>query len=101
MGDMLDRLGPSGRWSVAPQVVCAFFRGARRAARARDASTTLFTLMAEQADAPASSAPSSSQPSTSRQPHLSVQDLSTLNVGELDALSPQVISRQATINIGA
>jgi len=48
----------------------------------------------------AAAAPSTSQASTSRQPHLSVQDLSTLNVTELDALSPQVISRQATINIG-
>jgi len=39
-------------------------------------------------------------PSQSKQPHLSKQDLTTLNVDELDALSPEVISRQATINIG-
>ena len=32
---------------------------------------------------------------------LSKQDLATLNVAELNALSPEVISRQATINIGA
>jgi len=31
---------------------------------------------------------------------LAVQDLATLNVNELHALSPEVISRQATINIG-
>ncbi|XP_077199140.1 eukaryotic translation initiation factor 2 subunit 3 [Paroedura picta] len=34
------------------------------------------------------------------QPHLSRQDLSTLNVAKLTPLSPEVISRQATINIG-
>lgn len=34
------------------------------------------------------------------QPHLAVQDLATLNVATLTPLSPQVISRQATINIG-
>lgn len=39
--------------------------------------------------------------STSRQPHLSVQDLKTLDVKTLHTLSPEVISRQATINIGA
>jgi len=38
--------------------------------------------------------------STSRQPHLSVQDLKTLDVKTLHTLSPEVISRQATINIG-
>ena len=32
---------------------------------------------------------------------LAVQDLEKLNVNELNALSPEVISRQATINIGA
>merc|ERR1712142_1076979 len=32
--------------------------------------------------------------------NLAVQDLSTLDVNELTALSPEVISRQATINIG-
>jgi hypothetical protein len=37
----------------------------------------------------------------SKQPHLSKQDLATLNVAELNPLSPMVISRQATINIGA
>uniref|UniRef100_A0A8C3H8I3 protein-synthesizing GTPase n=2 Tax=Emydidae TaxID=8476 RepID=A0A8C3H8I3_CHRPI len=34
------------------------------------------------------------------QPHLSRQDLATLNVTKLTPLSPEVISRQATINIG-
>lgn len=37
---------------------------------------------------------------TSGQPHLSKQDLSTLDVAELNPLTPEVISRQATINIG-
>ena len=44
---------------------------------------------------------SSSESKPARGSSLAVQDLSTLNVSELDALSPQVISRQATINIGA
>ncbi|KAB0347321.1 hypothetical protein FD754_012178, partial [Muntiacus muntjak] len=34
------------------------------------------------------------------QPHLSRQDLATLNVSKLTSLSHEVISRQATINIG-
>ncbi|XP_020895672.1 eukaryotic translation initiation factor 2 subunit 3 [Exaiptasia diaphana] len=34
------------------------------------------------------------------QPHLSKQDISSLNVEELNPLTPDVISRQATINIG-
>uniref|UniRef100_A0A8C9WF31 protein-synthesizing GTPase n=1 Tax=Scleropages formosus TaxID=113540 RepID=A0A8C9WF31_SCLFO len=34
------------------------------------------------------------------QPHLSRQDLSTLDVSTLTPLSPEIISRQATINIG-
>ncbi|XP_002733651.1 eukaryotic translation initiation factor 2 subunit 3 [Saccoglossus kowalevskii] len=34
------------------------------------------------------------------QPHLAKQDLATLDVSKLDPLSPEVISRQATINIG-
>ena len=34
------------------------------------------------------------------QEHLSVQDLQTLKVEELNPLTPEVISRQATINIG-
>ncbi|XP_052809050.1 eukaryotic translation initiation factor 2 subunit 3-like [Mya arenaria] len=34
------------------------------------------------------------------QPHLSKQDLSTLNIERLTPLTPEVISRQATINIG-
>lgn len=38
--------------------------------------------------------------STSLQPHLSKQDLSTLDVTKLNPLSPEIISRQATINIG-
>ena len=33
--------------------------------------------------------------------YLSKQDLATLNVAELHPLHPLVISRQATINIGA
>ena len=33
-------------------------------------------------------------------PGLSVQDLSKLDVNDLTALTPEVISRQATINIG-
>merc|ERR1712079_868582 len=37
---------------------------------------------------------------TSGQPHLAKQDLSTLDVAKLTPLSPEVISRQATINIG-
>ncbi|GAB1600161.1 eukaryotic translation initiation factor 2 subunit 3-like [Argonauta hians] len=36
----------------------------------------------------------------SLQPHLSKQDLNTLDIETLTALSPEVISRQATINIG-
>ena len=34
------------------------------------------------------------------QPQLSVQDLETLDITKLTPLSPEVISRQATINIG-
>merc|ERR1711881_243082 len=34
------------------------------------------------------------------QPHLSKQDLNKLDVDELTPLTPEVISRQATINIG-
>ncbi|RWS08638.1 translation initiation factor 2 gamma subunit-like protein [Dinothrombium tinctorium] len=37
---------------------------------------------------------------TQGQPHLKKQDLSTLNESELTPLTPEVISRQATINIG-
>jgi len=37
---------------------------------------------------------------TSLQPHLSKQDLNTLDVTKLNPLSPEIISRQATINIG-
>lgn len=47
-----------------------------------------------------SSASASTEAPAKPQSKLSVQDLSTLKVEELDALSPQVISRQATINIG-
>ena len=50
--------------------------------------------------AEASSSSSSGAPKT-KQPHLSVQDLSALNVADLTPLTPEVISRQATINIGA
>ena len=35
-----------------------------------------------------------------KQPHLSVQDLNTLDITKLTPLTPEVISRQATINIG-
>ena len=34
------------------------------------------------------------------QPHLAVQDLTTLDASKLTPLTPEVISRQATINIG-
>merc|ERR1712137_759486 len=37
---------------------------------------------------------------TTSQPHLAKQDLSQLDVTKLNPLSPEVISRQATINIG-
>ena len=37
---------------------------------------------------------------TSGQPHLSRQDLTNLDITKLTPLSPEVISRQATINIG-
>ncbi|XP_076963909.1 eukaryotic translation initiation factor 2 subunit 3, X-linked-like [Callospermophilus lateralis] len=37
---------------------------------------------------------------TLRQPHLSLQDLATLDVTKLTPLLYEVISRQATINIG-
>merc|ERR1712142_663942 len=37
---------------------------------------------------------------TTSQPHLSKQDLNKLQVSELTPLTPEVISRQATINIG-
>ncbi|XP_061176881.1 eukaryotic translation initiation factor 2 subunit 3-like isoform X2 [Saccostrea echinata] len=36
----------------------------------------------------------------SLQPHLSKQDIKTLNIDRLTPLTPEVISRQATINIG-
>lgn len=38
--------------------------------------------------------------SATAQPHLSKQDLSSLDVSTLNPLSPEIISRQATINIG-
>jgi translation initiation factor 2 subunit 3 len=37
---------------------------------------------------------------TTGQPHLAKQDLATLDISKLNPLSPEVISRQATINIG-
>merc|ERR1711935_289653 len=37
---------------------------------------------------------------TTSQPHLAKQDLNDLDIGKLTPLSPEVISRQATINIG-
>lgn len=37
---------------------------------------------------------------TTSQPHLAKQDLTGLDIGKLTPLSPEVISRQATINIG-
>lgn len=36
----------------------------------------------------------------SKRPQLAVQDLSKLNIKELNPLTPEVISRQATVNIG-
>ena len=45
--------------------------------------------------------PESELPSvTTGQPHLAKQDLGTLDTSKLTPLSPEVISRQATINIG-
>ncbi|XP_026275613.1 histone-lysine N-methyltransferase Su(var)3-9 isoform X1 [Frankliniella occidentalis] len=41
-----------------------------------------------------------SEGSTTAQPHLHKQDLAKLDISKLTALSPEVISRQATINIG-
>ncbi|KAL8566956.1 Eukaryotic translation initiation factor 2 subunit 3 [Nucella lapillus] len=40
------------------------------------------------------------KPETNRQPHLSKQDISSLDISILNPLTPEVISRQATINIG-
>ena len=37
---------------------------------------------------------------TTSQPHLATQDLNNLDISTLTPLSPEVISRQATINIG-
>ena len=37
---------------------------------------------------------------TTSQPHLAKQDLKGLDISKLTPLSPEVISRQATINIG-
>jgi translation initiation factor 2 subunit 3 len=37
---------------------------------------------------------------TQGQPHLAKQDLATLDIKKLTPLSPEIISRQATINIG-
>ena len=37
---------------------------------------------------------------TQGQPHLAKQDLEVLDINKLTPLSPEVISRQATINIG-
>ncbi|KAK7108093.1 eukaryotic translation initiation factor 2 subunit 3 [Littorina saxatilis] len=39
-------------------------------------------------------------PEVIKQPHLSRQDLTTLDITKLTPLTPEVISRQATINIG-
>ena len=41
-----------------------------------------------------------SSTATANQPHLSKQDLKGLDISKLTPLSPEVISRQATINIG-
>lgn len=41
-----------------------------------------------------------SSQTTTGQPHLAKQDLTKLDVSELNPLTPEVISRQATINIG-
>lgn len=40
------------------------------------------------------------KPESNRQPHLSKQDLNTLDISTLNPLTQEVISRQATINIG-
>lgn len=56
------------------------------------------TATASNSVEPAAGGPGGS--ATIGQPHLATQDLRTLNVSELNPLSPQVISRQATINIG-
>ena len=40
------------------------------------------------------------KPYGARQTHLSIQDIATLNVEKLTPLTPEVISRQATMNIG-
>ncbi|XP_058129419.1 histone-lysine N-methyltransferase Su(var)3-9-like isoform X1 [Anopheles coustani] len=47
-----------------------------------------------------SSADQQSSTATTGQPHLQQQDLSKLDITKLTPLSPEVISRQATINIG-
>lgn len=48
-------------------------------------------------DSVASAVPSGGKRDTS---HLMAQDLETLDVSKLTPLSPEVLSRQATINIG-
>lgn len=40
------------------------------------------------------------EPAVAPDAHLAVQNLATLNVHDLSPLSPEVISRQATINVG-
>lgn len=42
----------------------------------------------------------STESGSSLQPHLSKQDVNTLDVSTLNPLSPDIISRQATINVG-
>eukprot|EP00953_Heterococcus_sp_UTEX-ZZ885_P018302 10222-Heterococcus_DN1.PRE.1 len=61
----------------------------------------------DEGDSPSESTPSSStapvparKDAAPRQNHLHKQDLATLNPSSLTPLSPEVISRQATINIG-
>jgi len=59
--------------------------------------------MAPQDEVVATSAPIQKEALTKMtlgQPQLSVQDLNTLDIKKLTPLSPEVISRQATINIG-
>lgn len=79
-------------------------RATRKAERVR---LLLFNLPRETMDQASSSSAAATSPSTAAahsssasSSKLRVQDLSKLKVDELSPLSPEVISRQATINIG-
>ena len=65
---------------------------AERAGMAAIAPPTAAMAAAKISDEPAAPASKSS--------HLAKQDLATMDPAKLNALSPEVISRQATINIG-